>query len=418
MLSHFLARSAGGLDLADAVDVTILQRIQDTFAKAMGFGAVIVDRAGIPVTHDSGFVRVCRLIRETDAGLRRCMECDAEGGLAARARRGPYSYVCKGGLIDIAAPIIIEEEYLGCILCGQVVPVGQRDEFVAGMVERNAGLGIPLPALEEAARETPSAPLERIDAAAEMLFQVANYIVEMGVANLTQAALLEETKRAAALQAALQESQLRTLESQINPHFLFNALGLISYTALRENARQTEDISYCLTDLLRYSLRNLATPVTLGQEVEAVQRYLAIQKLRFGARVNVEVDVEPTLENVRIPCMLLQPLVENAIVHAVEPLARPVTVVVRATRGAAGLVLEVSDDGAGMDSEILDAIQTRRFGPRLGHAVGLTNVIRRLELEHGARCSVDVDSARGRGTRVTIRLPLDQLQAQGSGPEE
>ena len=418
MLSHFFNRGARSLNLADAVDVAALQRIQDTFSKAMGFGAVIVDRTGIPVTRDSGFVPLCRLIRETNVGLRRCMECDAEGGLEARARRGPYSYVCKGGLIDIAAPIIIEEEYLGCILCGQVVPAGQRDEFIAGIMERNAGLGIPSRTLQAAALETPSAPRERIDAAAEMLFQVANYIVEMGVANLTQTALLEETKRAAALQAALQESQLRTLESQINPHFLFNALGLISYTALRENAHQTEDISYCLTDLLRYSLRNLATPVTLGQEVEAVQRYLSIQKLRFGARVSVEVDVDPTLEDVRIPCMLLQPLVENAIVHAVEPLARPVTVAVRARRGAEDVVLEVSDNGAGMETDTLHAIQVRHFDFPRGHAVGLTNVIRRLELEYGERSSIQVESARGRGTRVTIRLPLEQPQAAEPGSEE
>ena len=113
------------LSLRDTVDIAVLQRIQDTFAKAMGFAAVTVDRSGQPVTRDSSFLQVCRMIRSTETGRRRCMQCDAEGGLAARERRGPHVYVCKGGLLDIAAPIIIEEEYLGCILCGQVLADGR-----------------------------------------------------------------------------------------------------------------------------------------------------------------------------------------------------------------------------------------------------------------------------------------------------
>lgn len=395
------------LSLRDAVDIAVLQKIQDTFAKAMGFAAVTVDRSGQPVTRDSSFLTVCRMIRSTEAGRRRCIQCDAEGGLVARERRGPYVYVCKGGLLDIAAPIIIEEEYLGCILCGQVLPADEREAFMEGVLERNVPLGLPLDELKQAVTQIPSVPRERIEAAAEMLFQVANYIVEMGVANLAQSALLEETKRAAALQAALQESQLRMLESQINPHFLFNALGLISYTAIRERARETEEISYCLSDLLRYSLRNLAAPVTLGQELEAVERYLAIQKLRFGARLCVEIDVDETLRDLQIPCMILQPLVENAVVHAVEPLARPVTVRLRATRLADDLQLEVSDDGPGMVSGAVEMLRSGSFVTRSGrNTVGLPNVIRRLQLEYGARCRINLDSQLGHGTRVTIRLPL------------
>jgi two-component system, LytTR family, sensor kinase len=402
------------LSLRDTVDIAVLQRIQDTFAKAMGFAAVTVDRSGEPVTRDSSFLQVCRMIRSTETGRRRCMLCDAEGGLAARERRGPHVYVCKGGLLDIAAPIIIEEEYLGCILCGQVLPTDGREAWVEGILERNLPLGLPTEELAQAVTQIPSVPRERIDAAAEMLFHVANYIVEMGVANLAQAALLDETKRAAELQAALQESQLRMLESQINPHFLFNALGLISYTAIRERAKETEEISYCLSDLLRYSLRNLAAPVTLGQELEAVQRYLAIQKLRFGGRLRVDLDVDETLRDLPIPCMILQPLVENAVVHAVEPLARPVTVRVRAERVPDGLQLEIIDDGPGMAAEAVEMLRYGSYTTRGGRdTVGLPNVMRRLQLEYDSRCRIDLDSRLGHGTRVTIGLPISDGGARG-----
>jgi two-component system LytT family sensor kinase len=334
------------------------------------------------------------------------MECDAEGGLEARSRGGPYVYTCKNGLLDIAAPIIMEEEYLGCILCGQVVPTDAREEFLHDIVERVSSLGLPADDLKTAMQEIPVVPRERIDAAAEMLFQVANYVVELGIVNLTQVALLQETQRTAALQASLQEAQLRMLESQINPHFLFNALGLISYSAIQENAHKTEEIAYCLSDLLRYSLRNLATPVTLGQEIEAAQRYLAIQQMRFGLRLCVEMQVQEALREMRIPGMILQPLVENAVVHAVEPLARTVTVQVRASPAPAGMQLEVIDNGVGMEPALLEALRSRNFPTRRDRRMmGLPNVIRRLELEYGAGCDFQIDSQLGHGTRVMLRIP-------------
>lgn len=395
------------LSLKDAVDVDVLQRIQDTFAKAMGFAAVTVDKTGTPITRDSSFLRICRMIRSTEAGFARCMRSDAQGGREAQARRGPHVYVCLGGLLDMAAPIIIEGEYLGCILCGQVIPSANRQDFIDEIIQRNLNLGLPEDELRMAAEEIPSIPRERIDAAAEMLFLMANYIVEMGVANLTQAKLLKEVQEKAALQAALQSAQLRTLESQINPHFLFNALGLVSYLAIQENAPQTEEVAYCLSDLLRYSLRNVANPVTLGKELETVERYLAIQKLRFGARLNVEIQVDPLLRQIRIPCMILQPLVENAVIHGVEPLARTVTVQVRASYVAQGMLLEVIDDGVGMDPVVLASINSRTFTRQTGrNGLGLQNVVRRLEGEYGAAFDMHVESEMGRGTRVSLTLPV------------
>jgi two-component system LytT family sensor kinase len=263
------------LALQDVVDISALQRIQDTFSKAMGVAAVTVDRKGVPVTRNSGFRRICKMIRSTGRGLTRCMECDAEGGLAAKERGNPTVYVCKGGLMDMAAPITINGEYIGSMMAGQVVPYSQREDFLEEILVRNSNLGLPLPDLRNAVQEIPSMPREQVDAAGEMLFQMANYIVEIGVANITQAKLLREERERAALQMALQDAQLHMLESQIAPHFLFNALGLISYTALQENASQTEEIAYALSDLLRYSLRNnRSMPVTLRQELEVVEHYL------------------------------------------------------------------------------------------------------------------------------------------------
>ncbi len=306
------------LDIRNLGDVTVLQRIQDTFAKAMGVAAVTVDRNGTPITCESNFQPICRMIRSTPAGLARCMKSDAQGGLAAYGSVKPEAYVCLGGLVDVAAPITIEGEYIGCILCGQVVLTEDRENFIKDIVRRNVALGLPYKQVLAAAEQIPSIPKDRLDAAVEMLMLMANHIIEIGMTNLTQTRLLKEAEEKATAQAALQNAQLRALQSQINPHFLFNSLTLVGYTALDEDAPRTEEIAYTLSELLRYSLRNTATMVALSEEVEMVGRYLAIQQMHFGERLQTHVRIDPDIHDLRLPCMLLQPLVENAIVHGVE----------------------------------------------------------------------------------------------------
>ena len=176
--------------IEDFVDIALLQRLQDSFAEAMGVAAVTVDREGKPVTTVSNFCRVCLMIRETDKGLARCQRCDAEGGRIALKRQAPFAYKCAGGLLDAAAPIIIDGQYLGCILCGQVIPVDAEEEFRQDIIARNVVLGLDPVELEKEVRAIPPLPRDRFQAAVEMLSLTANHIIEKGAANVAQARLL------------------------------------------------------------------------------------------------------------------------------------------------------------------------------------------------------------------------------------
>ncbi len=391
--------------IENLVDLKLLQRLQDTFAQAMGVAAVTVNQDGIPITQASNFCDVCDMIRSTETGLKRCQQCDAEGGYVAHKRGQPYAYKCAGGLMDAAAPIIINGQYMGCILCGQVIPEDAHEEFVQDIMSRNIPLGLPPEQFEAAIRKIKPLPRDRFYAAVEMLSLTANNIIENSAANLAQTQLLHEAQERAALQAALQETKLKALKAQINPHFLFNSLTLLGYTALEEDAPRTEEIAYTLSDLLRYSLRNISSSVELGEEMEMINQYLAIQKIRFGERLTSQIVLDPELKQVEIPCMILQPLVENAVIHGAEPLNRPVKIIVQAFQKNGHLLLEVVDNGVGMPSEIVATLKAGVFDDD-SKSIGLQNVFQRLQSEYQNRFSIEVESAPGLGTRLCLNIAL------------
>jgi signal transduction histidine kinase len=196
------------------------------------------------------------------------------------------------------------------------------------------------------------------------------------------------------------EAELRALRAQLNPHFLFNALNTLSYLMRTAPARALDTLLE-LTHLLRAVLRRSDGDfVTLGQEMELVESYLAIEAVRFEERLRVRVDVPLSLRSLPVPPLVLQPLVENAIKHGIARKGEGGTVSVTARlddEDGERLRLVVADSGTGASRAELEA------GRRTG--LGLTNVERRIDLYYVGRASLEVASQPGLGTTVTLRLP-------------
>jgi signal transduction histidine kinase len=220
------------------------------------------------------------------------------------------------------------------------------------------------------------------------------------------------------------ESELRALHAQLNPHFLFNALTTIGYL-VREAPDRALDTLFRLTDVLRGVLkRSDGEFTTLGDEMEIVSAYLAIERARFEDRLRVTTEIAPELTTLRIPPLLLQPLVENAVKHGIAPLARGGRIIIAArteevssTNSGVGpasdqphfrLCLTVSDTGIGTEPGELTS--RRRNG------IGLANIERRLERYFGDAASLHIRSAVGVGTTVDIRLPAIARDVPGPSP--
>jgi two-component system LytT family sensor kinase len=199
------------------------------------------------------------------------------------------------------------------------------------------------------------------------------------------------------------QAELRALRAQINPHFLFNALTTIGYL-IQTAPERAFDTLMRLTSLLRGVLRSESEFTTLGRELDIVASYLEIERARFDERLRVDIDVPLTLRSLRLPPLVLQPIVENAIKHGVGALASggQVTIAARLRHGVDGLAtleLQVIDTGAGATPQ--DFARRRELG------VGLRNVERRLACQYGEQSALDVRTAVGRGTTVTIRMPAE-----------
>jgi signal transduction histidine kinase len=205
-----------------------------------------------------------------------------------------------------------------------------------------------------------------------------------------------EELRAAQLEARLVEIELKALRDQLGPHFLFNTLNTIAVLVREQKNDEAVALVARLSALLRMSLDPARTPeVTLRQEMDFLERYIEIQKVRFCDRLNVHIAIEPAALEARIPHLLLQPLVENAILHGIAPKAGPGRVEVLGRVEAGRLHLEVRDDGPGFSA----GAQSPREG------IGLSNTRERLEKTYGAEGQFRLHSEPGRGVAVQLVLP-------------
>ncbi len=201
--------------------------------------------------------------------------------------------------------------------------------------------------------------------------------------------------RAARLETRLMESQLQALQQQLHPHFLFNTLHAIS-TLVHRDPDKADMMIERLSDLLRITLRKVGVQeVELAEELEYVRAYLDIEQVHFGSRLRIEYRIDAAAMDVLVPTLILQPLVENAIRHGLEPTVRDGTLSIEAQADGDSLSLRVRDDGAGLPEN-----WQRREG------VGLANTRSRLDRLYGEAAALTVRGNPGGGVLVEVYVPL------------
>lgn len=205
-------------------------------------------------------------------------------------------------------------------------------------------------------------------------------------------------------EAKLMEAERKALESQLNPHFLFNTLNTIKAIARLNGQKEIYTITLKLASLLRYSITHNESECTIAQSLEMAEDYLTIQKLRFGEKLQFKIDCEKKCEYLVTPRLIIQPLIENSIIHGLEEKPGLWMVEIKIFRDdEQHLIIVVSDNGVGIKEGVipkdLEDLRTTRH-------VGLYNVYRRLRIRYKKDMGFDINSSPGEGTTVKITLPV------------
>lgn len=209
----------------------------------------------------------------------------------------------------------------------------------------------------------------------------------------------EQLKRARA-ETVAHEAQLKMLRYQLNPHFLFNALNAVSSLVQDKEVKKANGMIVQLSNFLRHSLSSdPIRRVTLKEELDAVHLYLSIEQARFGRRLGLLFDISEDAEHVKVPSLILQPLVENAIKYGVAPFEDGGKITLCATKDEENLILELSDTGPGMTGHSKD-IPT--------HGVGLRNTRERLYAFYGDSYEFNIENKSGKETIVRMKIPLEK----------
>lgn len=217
--------------------------------------------------------------------------------------------------------------------------------------------------------------------------------------------LIKEIKEQSELDRLLKEMELNMLQSQMNPHFLFNALNTITKTAYLEGAEKTSDLMLSMSNLLRHRLRRLDKPSTIEEEVSIVNEYIFIQKARFGDHVSFSSFINKECLSIVIPGLTIQPIVENAFIHGLEVNEEGGELSLIIDRYHDYVRIDVIDNGVGMTEHLQKRLLDEEHN-EISSSIGLRNVRKRLQLYYQIDNVMTISSQEGKGTKVSLFIPV------------
>lgn len=250
-----------------------------------------------------------------------------------------------------------------------------------------------------------------------MTESIRHMVDDLNWAQRVKTDLLNEKLKNTEYQRLLEQANFMALQAQVNPHFLFNTLNSVSRTVTLERNDDAVAMIDALAGLLRYNLADASVPATLGSELDIAQRYVLIQQFRFAERVQAVYDYDLSeIGKVLIPRFTLQPIIENAVIHGLEPKLTPGLLRISIHREEEICVISIIDDGVGMSEEKLEQVTQGTGLGRVGHtsSIGVNNTRKRLEVFRHDKTCFSMTSEIGKGTCVHLRVPF-QTESNNEG---
>jgi sensor histidine kinase YesM len=243
-----------------------------------------------------------------------------------------------------------------------------------------------------------------------MTLTIANSINDIKEKSILERKLLLSEKKNLQIANSLNNAQIQIMQNQINPHFLFNSLNTLTSLARIEHAEKTKTLLEDLSIIIRYGLKKTNNLVTIKEELDILNTYLRIQKIRYEEKIDYEIDCEENLGQIQIPAMLLQPLVENCIVHGLEEKSGKGEIKIIIQKSVDGMIqIEVTDNGKGINKKTLNLIHSQidkitEYSSEKSKN-GLLNVLYRIKL-FSPEAVIMIDSSEEKGTSIKFSIPV------------
>ncbi|WP_271808847.1 PocR ligand-binding domain-containing protein [Clostridium beijerinckii] len=400
------------INLKDIISIDDFQNIQDDIAKATEISIITTDYKGKPVTKHSCCTEFCSIIRRDKKQSELCERCDSRGGIEATRTGKPYIYICHKGLVDFAVPIIVQGQYIGDIMAGQVLINQDEQKYLESVTNVNCDLGGDQE-LIYAYNRLPTIPLEKIKNISQMILHLSKYLVEEGMHKITVKKLNESSEQSTKLETEqiklqnnLEKLKLKSLYTQISPKFVFNIMNNIYSLALIEDAEKTSDLTYKFTEFIRNTFYKSNKVVTLKEELDYCLDYLNLQKIRFSDRLSFSISLG-NVDNFKLPFMSIFPFVENSIVHGIMEKEDVGDVNIVVDKKDEFIIISVTDDGIGISKEKLKFINSEENNINYSLS-GIVAAKQRIKNFYRYDYFINVVSDLNKWTKVTISLPIDE----------
>ena len=245
----------------------------------------------------------------------------------------------------------------------------------------------------------------------KMIVSIQDYIEKIRQSAETERELKEKELM---METHLKDAQLKYLQAQINPHFLFNTLNAGAQLAMMEGADRTYEYVQVMSEFFRYNVKNASRTVTIGEELELVDNYIYILNVRFSGEIHYEKKIDQSLNDVEMPSMILQPIVENCVKHGIREMMGEGKIKMSVYALDDTACIRIEDNGAGMDEETIESLKNGNPAPgkKDSNGIGMDNVYARLKLFCGSDDCFSIESeGAGKGSRFTIYLDRNMAKA-------
>lgn len=313
-------------------------------------------------------------------------------------------FVCRYGLENILLPIKMKDETLGYIAGMRVF--SQDTEYHKYMIDIQSLKSEKDKELEYIAKSISTLKIIEQNKL-KIHEQLCGHIAKNISFDLSESANhINQDVARLSIEKEMLEKKINDLEAKnmslvVNPHFLFNTLNSIARIAYFEHSHTTEELIYCLSDLLRYNLKQDDQLHTIASEIDNIEKYLYIQKVRFKNRLEYEIDIPENIKSCRIPNMVIQPIVENALIHAITPKRDGGKISIHAKCVQRKIVISISDNGNGFPKDVLDKL---RYSDNKS-GLGFRSTDKRLKQYYGEDYGLEIIKSDFSGSIVTITIP-------------